>query len=149
MTGYSLTPLCVALGIRTGSKVSLINPPPGFASRLNPLPDGVEFLVTAQTGLDVILFFPQDARELVDRLPALARAMAVNGGIWVVYPKVETPRQRISEDFVRQVALDIGLVDNKLVSVDEVNNGLRLVWRPRGRLDKPEQKKKKAPIAEA
>jgi hypothetical protein len=59
MSGLSFTPLSVALGIKPGTKVSLINPPPGFASRLNPLPEGVEFLVTARTGLDVILFSPR------------------------------------------------------------------------------------------
>ena len=148
MTGYTLTPLCVALGIRTGSKVSIINPPPSFVTRLNPLPDGVEFLVTAQSGLDVILFFPTDATELVDRLPALARAMAVTGGIWVIFPKDLSPKNKLSEDFVRHVALDIGLVDNKLWSVTDTLAGLRLVWRPKGRLEKPEHKKK-APIAEA
>lgn len=148
MTGYTLTPLCVALGIRTGSKVSLINPPPGFAPNLNPLPDGVEFLVTAQSGLDVILFFPKDATELVDRLPAMARAMAVNGGIWVIYPKDLSTKHKLSQDFVRHVALDIGLVDNKLWPITETLEGLRLVWRPKTRLEKPEHKKK-APVAEA
>ena len=36
------------LGIKTGTKVSIINPPPGFVSRMNPLPDGVEFLVVEE-----------------------------------------------------------------------------------------------------
>ncbi|MGZ3480547.1 MAG: DUF3052 family protein, partial [Myxococcaceae bacterium] len=60
--------LCGVLGIRAGSKVSVVNPPPGFVTRLNPLPDGVEFLVTAQTGLDVVLFFARTAGELLARL---------------------------------------------------------------------------------
>src|SRR3954463_10764840 len=109
-----IAPLCAMLGIRTGSKVSIMNPPRGFMQKLNPLPDGVEFLITAATGLDVILFFAPDARELVDRLPALSRAMAVTGGIWVCWSHGEGVRSTISEDFVRQVALDIGLVDNKI-----------------------------------
>ena len=37
-----MIPLCGVLGIRAGSKVSVVNPPPGFVTRLNPLPDGVE-----------------------------------------------------------------------------------------------------------
>ncbi|MEN9797216.1 MAG: hypothetical protein RL653_912 [Pseudomonadota bacterium] len=137
MSGLSFTPLSVALGIKPGTKVSLINPPPGFASRLNPLPEGVEFLVTARTGLDVILFFPADVVELVDRLPALARAMAVTGGLWVAFPRPPGPRERLTEDFVRQAALDIGLVDNKLWSVTPDHSALRLVWRPRPRPERP------------
>lgn len=143
-----ISPLNAMLGIRTGSKVSVINPPRGFVQRLNPLPDGVEFLITAATGLDVILFFTQDARELVARLPALSRAMAVNGGIWVCWPSGEGVRSTVSEDLVRHAALDIGLVDNKICTLDTMWTGLRLVWRPKGRLEKPERRKK-APAAQA
>ncbi|WP_338864319.1 DUF3052 family protein [Myxococcus stipitatus] len=141
MTPYALASLPAMLGIRAGSKVSVINPPRGFVQRLNPLPDGVEFLITAQTGLDVILFFSQDAKELVQRLPALARAMALTGGIWVCWPGGEGIKTSLSEDFVRQAALDIGLVDNKICIIDSTWTGLRLVRRPRGRLDKPEGRK--------
>jgi hypothetical protein len=136
------------LGIKSGSKVSVINPPRGFVQRLNPLPEGVEFLITAQTGLDVILFFTQDAHELVQRLPALSRAMALTGGIWVCWPSGEGIKTSLSEDFIRQAALDIGLVDNKICIIDSTWTGLRLVRRPRGRLDKPENRKR-APTAQA
>jgi hypothetical protein len=146
------SPLPTLLGIRAGHKVSVINPPRGFVQRLNPLPDGVEFLVTAQAGLDVILFFTRDAKELVERLPALSRAMAVTGGIWVCWPSDATGRPPVSEEFVRHAALDIGLVDNKIAHLDELWTGLRLVWRPKGRLEKPERPKerpKDVPTAQA
>ncbi len=148
MTPYALASLPAMLGIRAGSKVSVINPPRGFVQQLNPLPEGVEFLITAQTGLDVILFFTQDAHELVQRLPALSRAMALTGGIWVCWPSGEGIKTSLSEDFIRQAALDIGLVDNKICLIDSTWTGLRLVRRPRGRLDKPESRKR-APTAQA
>ena len=148
MPGFLVAPLNAMLGIRAGSKVSVINPPKGFVQKLDPLPDGVEFLVTAATGLDVILFFTRDAQELVARLPALSRAMAVNGGIWVCWPHGEGIYSSVNEDFVRHAALDIGLVDNKIGNLDAVWTGLRLVWRPKGRLDKPERRRK-APAAQA
>jgi hypothetical protein len=77
----------------------------------------------------------------VQRLPALARAMALTGGIWVCWPAGEGVRTSLSEDFVRHAALDIGLVDNKICAIDATWTGLRLVRRPRGRLDKPEGRK--------
>lgn len=144
-----IAPLNGLLGIRSGSKVSVINPPRGFVQKLNPLPDGVEFLITAATGLDVIIFFTQDPKELVARLPALSRAMAVNGGIWICWPHGEGIRTLVNEDFVRHCALDIGLVDNKIGSLDETWTGLRLVWRPKGRLEKPDHARKTVPSAEA
>ena len=101
--------LCGVLGIRAGSKVSVVNPPPGFVVRLNPLPDGVEFLVTAQTGLDVVLFFTRNAGELLTRLPALARSIALDGRIWVAWVQATSA---LDEDMVRLAGLDLGLVDD-------------------------------------
>lgn len=141
-------PMNALLGIRPGAKVSIINPPRGFVSKLNPLPDGVEFLVTAATGLDVILFFTYSNREIIERLPALSRAMAVTGGIWIAWPFGLDLHTGITEEFVRQAALDIGLVDNKRAELDATWRALRLVWRPKGRPEKPESKRK-APSATA
>jgi hypothetical protein len=129
--------LSAMLGIKSGSKVCIINPPSGFVQKLNPLPDGVEFVITVATGLDVILFFTSDLEELRSRLPALSRAMGVHGGIWVVWPHSDGLRSTLSEEVVRKAALDIGLVDNKFVELDPIWKGMRLVWRPRGRPEKP------------
>lgn len=148
MTSYSHAPLCTTLGIRAGAKVAVINPPRGFVGRLNPLPEGVEFLITAQAGLDVVLFFTAESHELVERLPALSRALALTGGLWVAWPNPARLRTDLSEDFVRQAALDLGLVDNKRADLDETWTALRLVRRPRGRLDKPEHRQHPS-IAEA
>jgi hypothetical protein len=145
MTEYALAPLAAVLGIRSGSKVSVINPPSGFVQRLNPLPDDVEFLVTARTGLDIILFFTERPEDLVARLPALSRAMAVTGGIWICWQRAPA---RLSEDFIRQAALEIGLIDDKRCEIDEAWSGLRLIWKPRGRAEKP-RPRKSPPAAQA
>jgi len=55
----------------------------------------------------------------------------------------------LDEDFVRQAALDIGMVDNKRLVLTERFRALRLVWRDRSRPEKPESSKKRAPAAEA
>ncbi len=138
--------LSVLLGIRAGCTVSVINPPSGFVQKLNPLPAGVEFALTAATGLDVILFFTSELEELRTRLPALSRAMAVNGAVWICWPHSDGTRATLTEAAVRQAALDIGMVDNKFAELDPIWSGLRLVWRPRGRPDKPTQRQ---PVAEA
>lgn len=142
MTPFSGVPLPSILGIKSGAKVSVINPPRSFVQRLNPLPDGVEFLVTAQSGLDLILFFTSDSQELVQRLPALSRALNLQGSLWVFWPSGPDLKTVLSEEFVRHAALDIGLVDNKMCLVDATWSGLRLVRRPRGRVDKPDPERK-------
>ena len=145
---FPLASLSAVLGIRAGSKVSMINPPAGFAHLLNPLPQGVEFLVTARSGLDLILFFTDDPKDLVQRLPALSRAMAVNGGIWVCWPRPERAKGPISEEFIRQAGLDVGLVDDKRCEIDDCWSGLRLIWKPRSRVEKL-RAQKGSPAAQA
>lgn len=140
MVPFLYSPLPMLLGIRPGAKVSLINPPADFLERLGPLPEGVEFLSKAATGLDVIMLFTSDKVELLERLPGLARSMAVTGKIWALWPRAKEglSRNALSEDFVRLAALEMGLVDDKRYDLDETWVGLRLVWRPRRpRPDKP------------
>ncbi len=136
--------LCGVLGIRAGSRVSVVNPPPGFVVRLNPLPDGVEFLVTAQTGLDVVLFFARTAGELLTRLPALTRSIALPGRIWVAW---EAGMSALDEDMVRQAGLDLGLVDDKRASVGDGWVALRLKRESRARPSRPGSRQ--ASIADA
>jgi len=126
--------LCGVLGIRAGSKVSVVNPPPGFVVRLNPLPDGVEFLVTAQTGLDVVLFFTRHAGELLARLPALARSISLPGRIWVAWLPGSSA---LDEDMVRQAGLDLGLVDDRRASLGDEWVALRLKRETRARPSRP------------
>lgn len=134
---YLLAPLHSMLGIRPGMKVCVLNAPEGFLEKLSPLPDGAELIPSAKTGLDVTVFFTKKKVELVEKLPALARGMSVMGGIWVCFPPGEVAAAP-NEDFVRLAALECGLVDNKKLPLDPNWTALRLVWRPRPRVEKPE-----------
>jgi predicted CoA-binding protein len=130
MTGYSGTPLVKKLGIGAGHAVCYVNPPEGFGELLGELPDGVRTVSDLAGPLDVIVCFVRDRRVLEHRLKALRRAMALDGALWIAWPKkaskVET---NMTEDVVRDVALPTGLVDNKVCAIDETWSGLRLVIR--------------------
>ncbi len=134
-----IAPLPSMLGIRPGMHVSVINPPEGFLDALAPMPAGAELLDSARTGLDVTVFFTSKKVELVEKLPALARGMAVTGTIWVCFPHAGDGPTIPTEEFVRLAALEIGLNDNKVALLDPAWSGLRLVWRPRpARPEKPQ-----------
>lgn len=136
---YLLAPLPSLLGIRPGMRVSVLNAPDGFIDLLRPMPDGAELLDSARTGLDVTIFFTTKKVELVEKLPALARGMAVTGTIWVCFPHALEGPAIPTEEFVRLAALEIGLNDNKLLLLDPAWSGLRLIWRPRAaRPEKPQ-----------
>jgi hypothetical protein len=130
VAGYSGTPLPKKLGIKPEARVWFAGAPADFAETLGELPPGVDVRSRAAKALDVIVFFVKRRADLERRLMRLAGSLDPAGGLWIAWPKkssgVETD---ITEDVVREVALPMGLVDNKVCAIDETWSGLRLVWR--------------------
>ncbi|HET9708469.1 MAG TPA: DUF3052 domain-containing protein [Gemmatimonadales bacterium] len=133
-SGYSGKGLVDKLGIKPGMRIAIVGAPRGFRATLGPLPDGVSVTATPRGTLPFIHFFAKQRSVLERRLHSLKRALAQDGALWVSWPKkssgVETD---LTEDGVRAVALDGGLVDVKVCAVDEVWSGLKLVRRLKDR----------------
>src|SRR5262249_14684194 len=130
--GYSGTPLPKKLGIKPGHAVALVNAPADFDETLGELPEGVA--PTADVGkgtpFDVIVFFTTHLADLKKRFAAIARRLTPTGGLWIAWTKkasgVDTD---LTEDIIRVVGLDTGLVDNKVCAIDDTWSGLRFVIR--------------------
>jgi hypothetical protein len=132
--GYSGTPLPQKLGIRDGERVAFVNEPPEFKKLLGKLPTGVEVRTQARGSLDVVVFFTKKRADLERRIGALAAAIEPAGGLWVAWPKRASGiTTDMTEDVVRDVALPLGLVDNKVCAIDDTWSGLRVVWRKENR----------------
>jgi hypothetical protein len=130
MAGYSGTPLAKKLGIKEGSIVGLLGAPNGFTALLDDLPAAVELRTTARKPLDVVVSFHTSRRDFEKRVPSVLKAMVVDGGWWVAWPKrASKVSTDMTEDVVRDVALPLGLVDNKVCAIDKTWTGLRVVWR--------------------
>ncbi|HVF04118.1 MAG TPA: DUF3052 domain-containing protein [Frankiaceae bacterium] len=128
--GYSGTPLATKLGIKPASDVRLVAAPESFEALLEPLPEGARVRRRGPLRADVVVFFATARGELARRVAGLGRAVFPAGGLWVVWPKrASGVATDVTEDVVREVALPLGLVDNKVCAVDETWSGLRLVWR--------------------
>jgi hypothetical protein len=128
MAGYSGTPLARKLGIRPGDNLAVLGAPAGFA--IDDLPPGVDVRLRPTPACDVIVSFHTRRSDLTRRFATLMRALVVDGGLWVAWPKrasgVDTD---MTEDVVREVALPTGMVDNKVCAIDHTWSGLRLVLR--------------------
>ena len=135
MAGYSGTPLPRKLGIKPGVRMALVRAPDGFLdSALAPLPDGVELRARARGPLDVIVFFTKSRAELERRLGTLAGALDPAGALWIAWPKrASGVVTDITEDTLREVILPLGLVDTKVIAVDDTWSGLRFVIRKENR----------------
>ena len=133
--GYSGTPLPKKLGIRPGHRVLLLNAPDGFEDgTLGELPDGVGVRRQLRGPADVIVSFHTERADLQRRMPKLRAAMDPAAGLWIAWPKraSKVPTD-LTEDVVREIALDNVLVDNKVAALDEKWSGLRLVIRLKDR----------------
>jgi hypothetical protein len=134
MAGYSGTPLPKKLGIKEKHRVALVNVPADFAATLGDLPAGTEVVKQLRAPLDVIVFFTQSESELWKRFGELAAKLAPAGGLWIGWPKKASgvPTD-LTENVVRQIGLEVGLVDNKICAIDETWSGLRFVIRLKDR----------------
>ena len=134
MAGYSGTPLPKKLGIKEGSRVALINAPKDFESELGELPDNVEFIKRPTKSLDIILFFVLTERALAQDFAKLAAKITANGMIWIAWPKKSSGVVTdLSEQRVRELGLNAGLVDVKVCAIDETWSGLKFVYRLKDR----------------
>ena len=127
--------LAETLGLRAGARFCVVAPPEGLAEAMEPLPQGVQLLPLSEPGLDLILFFAREVKHLVAHMPELVRAMALSGRLWVAWRPKATPA--LDEVVVRQVGLEVGLVDDRRADLVSDWKGLRLRWRSRPRAERP------------
>ncbi len=94
------------------------------------LPPGVTVKRQARGSADVVVAFFTQRREFERRFDALSRMIFPSGGLWIAWPKRASGLETtMHEGVVREVALPLGLVDNKVCAIDETWSGLRVVWR--------------------
>jgi hypothetical protein len=126
--GYSGTPLAKKLGIKNGFHISLINAPEHYLRLFTDLPADLYFEGREDIKIDFIHFFTKSRDEYETLLPGLKDRIKPNGMIWISWPKkASTVPTDITEDIIRNFAIQAGLVDIKVCAVDETWSGLKLV----------------------
>ena len=109
--------------------------PEGFAKELTPLPNDVKMMVRRLPNpLDLILLFVDSQKTLSKDFAKMARKLANNGMLWIAWPKQASGvATDLSENIVRQIGLDAGLVDVKVCAVNDIWSGLKFVYRLKDR----------------
>src|SRR5262245_13189569 len=121
MAGYSGTPLPKKLGLKPGHRLALLAAPGGMLKTIGPPPDRVETStkLAGKTPFDVIVLFVTELAELRARFEGTAERLDKAGGFWVAWPKKASGvKTDVTEDRVREIALEVGLVDNKVCAID-------------------------------
>lgn len=128
--GYSGTPLPRKLGLPATGRAAVLGAPPAYLESLGPLPAGLTLRARLSQPMDFIQLFAPDRHSLARRLPSALRTLAIDGTLWLCWPKKASGLQTdLDEAGVRRAGLDAGLVDVKICAVDDTWSGLKFVRR--------------------
>ena len=124
MDGYGGTPLYKKLGIKSDSKVALINAPEGFKQALAGMPAGAVLIKKAANDCSLIVWFVKSVKDLENRIEEMTDR-ARGGAVWIAWPKKgSAAASDLSEKAVRAAGLAAGMVDYKVCSMDQTWSGL-------------------------
>ena len=129
-SGYSGTPLLKKLGIKPEMKVALINHPDNYYELIEINID--KQLCEKNDTPDFVHLFVITEKEFINAMKRLKAVYKKNTSvtIWVSwYKKAAKIPTDITEDTIRNYALQHDLVDVKVCAVSNVWSGLKLVVR--------------------
>jgi hypothetical protein len=133
MPGYSGTPLPKKLEIKAGFRVRMANAPAEVRVELREAVAECD-LVKQGDSLDFVMIFTKSRVELATEFPRMAHSLAPAGMLWVSWPKKSSGvATDVTENVVREIGLDAGLVDIKVCAVTDVWSGLKFVRRVKDR----------------
>jgi CheY-like chemotaxis protein len=113
MERYASRSAAQKLGIREGTAAALIDPPRNYASVIGGLPVGAALEEGPAAGCPVTLWFVHDGAECREALPGM-RKLAARTKFWILWRK----GSGVTQQFLRESAAAVGLVDYKICSVD-------------------------------
>jgi hypothetical protein len=126
----STKPLREKIAVPLDGTAVVLHAPAGYAESTLGLPRGATVKTRLPVEASWVQIFATTRGALESDLARAASALADSGALWVSWPKktsgVETD---ITEHVVRELAFPLGLVDVKVVAVDSVWTGLKLVRR--------------------
>ena len=142
--GYSKKSLTEKLGLNANQRIAILQAPPYYLRGLKPPVPGKSIFHRLVPRLDFIQFFTTSRQELETTFPALKESLLDTGALWISWPKKAArsseARQKaakvvsdLDENIIRDLGLAAGLVDVKVVAIDEVWSGLKFVVRLKDR----------------
>ena len=125
--GYSGTPLLQKLGIKEDMKVKLIGEPMNYFDLLEK-DIAFQFLQKKNETPDFIHLFAKTKNNFEAEMKKIKKIMKTTTIIWVSwYKKSAGIATDITEDVIRNYALQNDLVDVKVCAVSDIWSGLKLV----------------------
>lgn|SRR5450755_2393983 len=108
-------------------RVLAVNAPPHFRGLLSEAPADLAWLPRL-AAFDCAVAFATSVSDLRRSFSRLEPKLAQDGMIWIAWPKKASGVQTdLNENIVRDIGLDVGLVDIKVCAIDATWSGLKFV----------------------
>jgi hypothetical protein len=134
MAGYSGTPLPQKLGIKGKFRVALLDPPADVKAELKTALAGCQIAKDGRGLIDFAMIFVKTQAELKKQFSRFSKQLVPTGMLWVSWPKKSSGvPSDLTENEVRNIGLEAGLVDVKVCAVNEIWSGLKFVIRVKDR----------------
>jgi hypothetical protein len=134
VAGYSGTPLPRKLGLKEGFRLAFLDLPAEVRTELKEALASCQTVKDGKPPLDFAMVFVKSQAALKKEFPRVARLLAPAGMLWVSWPKKTSGvATDLTENDVRRIGLEVGLVDVKVCAVNEVWSGLKFVIRVKDR----------------
>ncbi|MBI3536500.1 MAG: DUF3052 family protein [Chloroflexi bacterium] len=125
---YAAKDVTAKLGVKPGFLVRVVGT--GDAALLKRVRDKIGRAFARQNErANIILYYPRTFAEITPTLTRLVRALAPNGGIWVITFKKNKGAPYIPDSQLIPAGLAAKLVDNKICSVSDSMSAMRFVIR--------------------
>ena len=130
MERYTGSRLAKKLDLKAGTKAALIGAEDGFVELLGDLPEGVEFQSRITTKTKLVLWFVRASNEIGEAFELACARMPDGCSIWIIYPK-KAGRHRVdfTQNDIREIGLNAGVVDYKICAVDADWSGMKFARR--------------------
>lgn len=127
---YTHRSLIQKLGIKTDKQILVIDPIFTFTRYLN---DNIKKSAIDDSPKTIYIYihlFTRSQEDLKEQFPVLKKHLLKDGMLWISWPKghCTTPTD-LNEHIVRDIGHENGLVDTKIVSVNENWSALKFVYR--------------------
>ena len=126
--GYSGTPLPKKLGFKPGARVALVDVAEDVRAELADAVAQCQFVKNGRGPLDLVILTVTTQSQLRKAFASWKKQLMKNGALWISWPKKSSGvASDLDENKVREMGLEIGLVDVKVCAVSEVWSGLKFV----------------------
>ncbi len=117
------------LGLKPGLPSYSLHAPAGY-EKLLPLTTPLHSSEGLKGDVAWVQAFYTERAELEKEISMLQRCLAKDGQLWLCWPKKASGvKSDLSDSVIREIGLTAGLVDVKVVSIDEVWSGLKFIYR--------------------